>query len=83
MTDNKIDFEDCGAFVRLGGYRFAKAHLVCWVPSAAAYHEDCDYATLWITTSAAHPEEPYIEFSRITNVAEVVEALDEAMRGAR
>lgn len=73
MIDKRIDFEDCGAFVRIGIRRIAKAHVVTWKPGGpGATHE------LWLTVL----DDEQLPFYG-GNVPEVLAALDEAMRGTK
>lgn len=92
MTDNRIDFEDCGAFVRVGGMRFAKSHVSEWGPSGR--FSGGELHSLYVVTPrsiAAQREPKYSDLQPIPdkyifkgpNAAEVIAALDEAMRGAR
>lgn len=73
MTDNKIDFEDCGAFVRIDDVRIAKAHVVTW-----ALDDPDAPRELWLTLL----DDGHLPFHG-RNAAEVLAALDEAMRGTK
>lgn len=73
MIDRKIDFEDCGAFVRIDGVRYAKH----WIQRWRFDDVTTPSVVFWFGSEAA-----FVKLE-CTNAAEVLAALDEAMRGAR
>lgn len=83
MTDKQIDFEDCGAFVRFGDDRTPKDDIANWAP------ERLDGKIVGVvvvrkTAVLAYASHGYTPFAyEGTNAAEVLEALDNAMRGAK
>lgn len=80
MTNNKIDFEDCGAFVRIDGVRIPKMHILDW---GARGGDGVFLTSLADALSAIRNSCNAYHVYKGTNAAEVLAALDEAMRGAR
>jgi len=69
----KIDFKDCGSFVCVDELRIKKTHIISW-----RLDEPDDPRELWLTVT----EDGHLPFHG-DNAAEVVTALDEAMRYKR
>lgn len=70
MTDNRIDFEDCGAFVRIDDVRIRKISIDGYGPCRVGVVVFVDFDDVGLSFFG-------------NNFDEVLSAIDEAMRGAR